>query len=142
MKPEQIKLVQSSFTQVQPVADQVAAVFYKRLFELDPTVRPLFKRNLDEQGVKLMASLTIVVHSLQRPDNIVPMVKRMGSRHAGYGVRNEHYATVGAALLWSLKSCLGEAFTEEVEAAWTEAYMLLAGLMQEAAAETAPALSV
>jgi hemoglobin-like flavoprotein len=142
MKGEQIKLVQNTFTQVQPIADKAAALFYNRLFELDPTLRPLFKRKLDEQGVKLMATLTIVVHSLDKPENIVGMVKRLGSRHVSYGVRDEHYDTVGAALLWTLKTALGEAFTADVEAAWTEAYYLLAGLMQEAAAELQPALNL
>jgi hemoglobin-like flavoprotein len=135
MKPEQIKLVQNSFTQVQPIADKAAAIFYSRLFELDPQLRPLFKHNLQDQGTKLMTTLAVVVHGLNKPENIAGMVKRLGSRHVGYGVRNEHYATVGAALLWTLKGALGEAFTEDVETAWTAAYMLLAGLMQEVTAE-------
>jgi hemoglobin-like flavoprotein len=142
MKQEQVKLVKDTFAQVQPIADVAAAMFYNRLFELDPELRPLFKRNLKEQGVKLMASLTVVVHSLDKPESIVGMVKRLGSRHAGYGVRHEHYDTVGAALIWTLKTALGEAFTAEVESAWVEAYNLLASLMQAAAAEVEPALSV
>jgi hemoglobin-like flavoprotein len=135
MKQEQIKLVQDTFAQVQPIADEAAAMFYRRLFELDPALRPLFKHNLEDQGVKLMTTLTVVVHSLNKPENITGLVKRLGVRHTGYGVRDEHYATVGAALLWTLKTALAEAFTGEVEAAWTEAYYLLAGLMQEAAVE-------
>jgi hemoglobin-like flavoprotein len=142
MKQEQVKLVKDTFAQVQPIADVAAAMFYNRLFELDPELRPLFKPNLKEQGVKLMASLTVVVHSLDKPESIVGMVKRLGSRHAGYGVRHEHYDTVGAALIWTLKTALGEAFTAEVESAWVEAYNLLASLMQAAAAEVEPALSV
>jgi hemoglobin-like flavoprotein len=142
MKLEHIKLVKNSFAQVQPIADKAAALFYNRLFELDPDLRPLFRHNLEEQGVKLMASLAVVVHGLEKPENIVGMVKRLGSRHAGYGVRNEHYETVGTALLWTLKQGLGEAFTADVEAAWAEAYYLLAGLMQEAAAELEPVPSL
>jgi hemoglobin-like flavoprotein len=85
MKPEQIRLVQSSFAQVQPIADQAAATFYSRLLRSGSIATAAFQAQPGGTGVKLIASLTIVVHSLQRPENIVPMVKRLGSRHAGYG---------------------------------------------------------
>ena len=81
----------------------------------------------------LMQTLTVVVKSLDKLDQIVPAVQALGRRHAGYGVRESHYATVGEALLWTLEQGLGEAFTPDVRAAWTEAYGTLATVMIEAA---------
>jgi hemoglobin-like flavoprotein len=135
MNTQQIKLVQDTFDQVEPIAADAAALFYSRLFELDPSLRPLFKTELKAQGAKLMASLKLVVRGLDRPETILPAARMLGQRHVSYGVTNEHYATVGAALLWTLEQGLGEAFTAEVNEAWTAAYTLLASIMQEAAAE-------
>jgi hemoglobin-like flavoprotein len=135
MKLEHVQLVQETFEQVRPIAETAAALFYGRLFELDPSLRHLFHGDMKQQGAKLMATLALAVNGLSQPETILPAVKHLGRKHAGYGVRDEHYATVGAALLWTLEQGLGEAFTPEVKAAWTEAYMLLAGVMQEAAAQ-------
>jgi hemoglobin-like flavoprotein len=65
----------------------------------------------------------------------VGAVKELGLRHVGYGVKDEHYDTVGSALLWTLGQGLGDEFTTELEDAWTKVYQLLAGTMKEAAAE-------
>ena len=135
MTPEQIDLVQNSFKLVAPIAEDAAALFYDRLFTLDPALRPLFKNDMKEQGRKLMQALSIVVKGLKRLDTILPAVQDLGRRHVHYGVRDEHYDTVGAALLWTLTQGLGDAFTPEVEDAWATAYGLLAGAMKEAAAE-------
>lgn len=136
MTPEQATLVQDSFRLVVPIKDQAAALFYGRLFELDPGTRPLFAgTDMAEQGAKLMATLGFVVAGLKRPAEVVPAAQALAKRHIGYGVVEAHYATVGAALLWTLGQGLGEAFTPEVEAAWTAAYTLLAGVMIAAAAE-------
>ena len=134
MTPDSKKLVQESWTLVEPIADTAAALFYGRLFELDPSLRPMFRGDMKEQGKKLMQMLTVVVRGLDRLDQLVPAVEALGRRHAGYGVRDEHYDTVAAALLWTLGQGLGDAFTPEVKAAWTEAYTLLATVMQRAAA--------
>ncbi len=133
----QIDLVKSSFTQVEPIAETAAGLFYQRLFELDPTLRPLFKRDLTEQGRMLMQMLAIAVHSLDRLDTVVPAVKALGQRHAGYGVQAAHYDTVGAALLWTLEQGLGDAFAPEVREAWTTVYLLLAETALAGALETA-----
>jgi hemoglobin-like flavoprotein len=133
MNAHQITLVQTTFDYVRPVADTAAAVFYNRLFELDPSLRKLFHANIAEQGKKLMAALAFVVANLNRPDAILPAVQELGRRHAGYGVEAGHYATVGAALLWTLDAALGDLFTFEAREAWTSAYTLLATVMQEAA---------
>ncbi|MCI0393446.1 MAG: globin domain-containing protein [Chloroflexi bacterium] len=138
MTPKQIELVQETFALVAPMADQAAALFYARLFTLDPSLRPLFRSNMDEQGKKLMATLTLVVRDLQQPETIIAAVQHLGQRHATYGVQPAHYNTVGSALLWTLNQGLGDRFTAEVEAAWTAAYTLLADLMLEAAAQTVP----
>ena len=132
MTPEQIELVQTSFTQVLPLADTAAALFYARLFELDPALRPMFRGDMHEQGRKLMTMLKMVVNGLTRLEALVPAIEALGRRHIGYGVRDEHYAVVGAALLWTLGQGLGESFTPETEAAWSAAYTILATVMQEA----------
>jgi hemoglobin-like flavoprotein len=136
MNSEQIMLVQTSFVLVLPIADTAAALFYQRLFELDPSLRPMFRGDIQEQGRKLMTMLKIVVNGLTRLDQLVPAVQELGRRHARYGVRDEHYDTVAAALLWTLGQGLGEAFTPEVEQAWVAAYMVLAGTMKAAAEMT------
>jgi hemoglobin-like flavoprotein len=137
MNTNQIELVQSSFAQVLPIADDAAALFYNRLFELDPALRPMFRGDLKEQGRKLMTMIGAVVSGLKTLDRIVPGIQALGARHAAYGVRDEHYDVVGAALLWTLATGLGEAFTDEVREAWTEAYTLLANTMKDAATEAA-----
>ncbi len=136
MHPEQIVCIQSSFAQVLPIADVAAALFYQRLFELDPRLRPLFSGDLSEQGRKLMTMLQVVVNGLTRLDALIPAVQTLGRRHVGYGVTDEHYETVGEALLWTLHQGLGEHFTPNVAAAWATAYALLADVMKQAAAET------
>jgi hemoglobin-like flavoprotein len=135
MNHEQIRLVQMSFEKVEPIAETAAMLFYGQLFTLDPSLRTLFHGDMKSQGQKLMAALKLVVKGLEKPETILPAVRSLGQRHVAYGVKDEHYATVGAALLWTLGQGLGEAFTHEVEEAWTTAYTLLATVMQEAAAE-------
>ena len=122
----QVELVQTSFESVAPIADVAADLFYDRLFEIDPTLRPMFSTDLSDQKKKLMHMLTVAVRGLTRLEQIIPAVEALGARHVNYGVRDEHYATVGAALLWTLGQGLGEAFTPEVEAAWTTVYTVLA----------------
>jgi len=132
MNLDAIALVQETITVVEPMA--TAGEFYGRLFVLDPSLRPLFTHDLELQGVRFMAALQVAVGGLSEPELMVTAVKQLGKRHAGYGVRVEHYHTFGEALLWTLEIQLGDRWTAEVAAAWTEAYYLLAGLMKEAAA--------
>ena len=134
MTPENQALVRDSFSKVVPIAPHVAALFYDRLFILDPTLRPLFKGDMNEQGRKLMAMIGTAVANLRKLDTILPVVQDLGRQHATYGVRAESYDTVGAALLWTLRQGLGDAFTPPVEAAWTEVYTILATVMKDAAA--------
>jgi hemoglobin-like flavoprotein len=131
--PRQAELVQSSWEQVKPISETAARLFYGRLFELDPELRPLFKSDLAEQGRKLLQMITLAVRGLSNLPALVPTVQDLGRRHVGYGVRRKDYDTVGAALLWTLEQGLGPAFTPEVKEAWTAVYTLLANTMQEAA---------
>src|SRR5262245_34925935 len=132
MTPKQVALVQSSWQSVQPVADAAAQIFYSTLFTLDPSLKHMFKGDMAEQGRKLMNMITFAVRGLSRLDVIVPAVQALGRRHAGYGVKDTHYATVGNALLATLKEGLGDDFTDDVRDAWSEAYGLLANTMKDA----------
>jgi hemoglobin-like flavoprotein len=135
MTPQQIKLVQSSFAKVAPIADLAADLFYSRLFEIAPDVRRLFPDDLSGQKKKLMGMLGTAVAGLGKLDTLVPAVQALGRRHAGYGVTAGHYVPVGAALLWTLEKGLGDAFTTETREAWATAYRLLADTMMDAARE-------
>jgi hemoglobin-like flavoprotein len=142
MTNEQIKLVQDSFRQVAPISETAAQLFYARLFELDPDLELLFKGNLSEQGRKLMQMLGVAVSSLDRMEQLLPVVRSLGARHVSYGVRDKDYDTVGQALLWTLRKGLGDAFTPEVEAAWTNVYVTLASAMQSGSATPEAAVAV
>jgi hemoglobin-like flavoprotein len=135
MTPKQIALVQASWKLVQPISDQAAALFYSRLFLLDPSLKRLFKSDMQEQGRKVMSMISLAVNSLARLESIVPAVQALGRRHAGYGVEARHYVTVGAALIWTLEQGLGKSFTKETEDAWRAAYGVLAATMQQATKE-------
>jgi hemoglobin-like flavoprotein len=135
MTPNQVKLVQQSFTKVLPIAPTAAQMFYARLFEIDPSLKLLFKGDMKEQGRMLMMMIAGAVRGLSNPPALIPVLKDLGARHVGYGVHDHHYDTVGNALIWTLQAGLGEDFTDEVCDAWVEAYKLLAGVMQQGARE-------
>jgi hemoglobin-like flavoprotein len=135
MTATQIALVQTTFRRVEPMLEAAAVMFYDRLFELNPSLRQMFHTSREDQARKLAQALTVVVRSIDRPDQLRGAVEALGRRHAGYGVRDEHYATVGSARLWTLEKGLGDAFTPDVEQAWTTAYLWLATIMQDAAKE-------
>ena len=137
MTPKQIDLVQATWDSVLPIQQQAATIFYDKLFAADPSLKALFKGDLEEQKVKLMKMIGIAVSSLDRLDEIVPAVQDLGRRHQIYGVKPKDYLTVGAALLGTLETGLGAAFTPDVKEAWASAYGILAQAMQEAAAEVA-----
>jgi hemoglobin-like flavoprotein len=134
MTPRQVALVQNSFKMIMPILEPATTLFYERLFRLHPALRPMFQGPLEEQARKLGHVLTVVVKGLSRPEQILGAVEELGRRHANYGVQPEHYDTVGDALLWTLQTGLGDAFTSEVREAWASAYLFLSTTMQEAAA--------
>ena len=133
MNPVEISLVKSSFQKVAPIADQAAALFYARLFELDPTLRELFHGDMAEQGRKLMAMIGLAVNGLDRPEALAPAVRQLGMRHAVYHVKDRHYDSVGAALIWTLEKGLGADFTADTRTAWNRVYWLLAETMKAGA---------
>jgi hemoglobin-like flavoprotein len=135
--PEQTTLVQRSFAQIVPIADTAAELFYGRLFELDPSLRPLFRGDMREQGRKLMQLLCVVVRGLDRPEVMLRALEGLGRRHANYGVTEAHFATVGAALLWTLEQGLGTVFTPEMADAWASVYAVLTTRIKDAMAEAA-----
>lgn len=135
MTPKQIELVQGSWKKVLPIADTAAELFYGKLFSLDPSLKPLFKGDMKQQGRKLMSMIGTAVGGLSRLDTIVPAVQDLGRRHVKYGVKDGHYDTVATALVWTLGQGLGDAFTAEVKEAWVTAYGILAKTMKDAAAQ-------
>lgn len=135
MTPQQKELVQQTWTMVVPIADTAAELFYGRLFELEPSYRAMFKHDMTEQGRKLMKTINIAVTALDDVEPLIPVLKKMGADHVGYGVKERDYNVVGAALIWTLEKGLGDAFTDEVKNAWGAVYEVLASVMKEGAAE-------
>ena len=131
----QQQLVRASFERVLPVQETVTALFYERLFRLDPRLKVLFKGDINEQGHKLMTMMSTVVdhsHCLRR---LVPALRELGRRHDSYGAADRDYDTVAAALIWALEHELGAHFTPETRGAWTACYGILADEMKAAAHE-------
>ena len=138
MTPAQKELVQSTWTQIRPISDSTAKLFYNRLFEIDPSTCDLFRStDMMKQRQMLMHVIGVAVAGLDRLDSLTGTIEDLGRRHAGYGVQDEHYDNVGAALLWTLEQSLGRAWTPEAAAAWTEVYGVLAGIMRRAQREVA-----
>ena len=129
MQPAQIILVKSSFESVKPIAAQAAELFYRRLFEIAPNVKPLFRGDMAEQGRKLMATLAAVVGGLDQLDSVLPAASALAKRHVVYGVKPDDYASVGEALLWTLERGLGASWTAETAEAWATAYGVLSHYM-------------
>jgi hemoglobin-like flavoprotein len=128
-----ILVVKNTWSYIVFQSEEVSLLFYTKLFELDPSLRPLFRGNLEEQGKKLMDMLTMIISRLQRLQDIETEVRALGHRHVSYGTRPEHYQTVGQALLWSLENALGDRWTEETSQAWAEAYNRMASTMLQGA---------
>ena len=134
----QIYLVKETWSKVIPISETAATLFYDRLFETSPHLAPMFDGvELVSQRQKLVKAINMVVISLERIDSLIPTISELGQRHVGYGVEESHYSHVGAALLWALETGLGDEWSTEAEAAWTNAYQLLAGVMIDGARESA-----
>ena len=130
------RIVQSSFAELAP---QMGRIFYAELFALDPTLRTLFVGNIERQGDKLVQMIGAAVNLLDQPRRLMPVLRQLGQRHVGYGVRRSHYDVVGLALVRTLELTLGNRFTDEVRAAWIKFYRLVATTMMAAADELADA---
>ncbi|GHN02191.1 hemoglobin [Cytophagales bacterium WSM2-2] len=135
MTPRQIELVENSWDYVLMNTAEAGIIFYNKLFELDPSLRAMFKEDIKSQSQKLVSLITFAVHKLNTLDEIISDVKALGARHKGYKVKPAHYTTVAEALLWTLGQGLGEQWTEEVKEAWVSLYTVLSKTMIEAAEE-------
>jgi len=123
-------LVQDSFASLAPLLEDAAALFYRRMFELDPMIRRIFPEDMGSQHRKLAQMLTAAVKGLDHLEQLVPVLQDLGQRHAAYGVSKRYYETGGAALLWTLEKGLGPAFTPELKEAWATVYAFLTMTMQ------------
>lgn len=128
---QQKALVQESFKKVVPISDQAADIFYKKLFEYDPSLKKLFKKNMKAQGKMLMATLKVAVEGLDDIGRLVPVLQKLADTHVGYGVSVDDYTPVGNALIYTLKTGLGAEFTPELKKAWIVAYQTIANTMRE-----------
>jgi hemoglobin-like flavoprotein len=137
MTNEQVNLVRKSFEKIVPISDNAAALFYAKLFDINPKLRALFRNDMKEQGRKLMQVITYAVESLDDIETIIPQVRALGARHAGYGVVDRDYETVETALLWTFEKALSREFTPKMRAAWTAVYNLLAQTMKEGSRQPA-----
>ena len=137
MKPPHKHLIRKSFATVEAHGSIAALIFYRRLFELDPELRPLFKGDIEVQAKKLTDMLGSLISLLEQGGALEAELEAMGARHAGYGVQDSHYATVGEALLTMVEEVLGDDYTAETEEAWTILYQAVEMLMKRGAAAAA-----
>lgn len=141
MTPHQIGLVQKTWALAEPLGDTVTTLFYGRLFELDPSLRALFRKNMLDQGRSLRVMLSMVTAGLTQPEQLMPALEACGRRHMAYRIEDRHYDTVHEALIWTLEQTLREIFTPEVREAWSATYALMAQIMKDAAAEEAASVA-
>ncbi|MBL9145489.1 MAG: hypothetical protein JNM99_17565 [Verrucomicrobiaceae bacterium] len=135
MSPDQVHLIRKSFAELSRHDHVAALVFYRRLFEIDPTLRPLFVGDIEQQAKKLIDMLAALISMLERPVGLDMELRAMGARHADYGVKDEHYATVGGALIDMLSEVLGNKFTPAAREAWLALYGAVEATMKRGAAD-------
>jgi hemoglobin-like flavoprotein len=133
MNPDQVQLLRESFARIEQQADIAALVFYRHLFTLAPELRPLFNTNIEVQSRKLMDSLRYTIATIEKPEELVPVLEGLGRRHIAYGTKDEHYAVVTQALGQMLAEVLGNKFTAPTAAAWQEALSFVCTTMQRGA---------
>ncbi|MBD0255284.1 MAG: hemin receptor [Cytophagales bacterium] len=124
-----ILAVKTSWSYVMRDAEEAGTLFYRKLFQLDPSLRLLFKHDIDAQAGKLTDMVTYIIARLQRMDDIERVITALAARHVQYGTRPEHYRTVGEALLSTLETVLGDRWDKDTRAAWTDVYGLVATTM-------------
>ena len=133
MTPAQLELVRASYATLPDGGAAMAADFYRNLFELAPQTRVLFATEPDVMAVKFSAELAAIVEAITSYETFAPRVRELAVRHVTYGVQPQHYRAVGQALIRALAAHLGEAWDDDLEAAWRRAYNLVSELMMEAA---------
>lgn len=133
MDEHTITILETTFAQFAKGKEESAALFYERLFALDPSLRRLFTHTeMKSQQAKLMAALAIVIGNLRNFDQVAPTLQSLGAKHVAYGVEESHYETVGNALIQTLALYFGSAFTNEIREIWTAAYGAVSGVMIDA----------
>ena len=137
MTPEQVTIIKSNFAQVIGQKEAVGLMFYERLFTIAPEVKPLFRGDLKAQSRKLMDTLALAIGMLRDMPTLMTTLEGLAKRHVAYGVKDEHYAKVGEALLWTLEKGLGTTFTADAKSAWTALYGAVSDVMRKAAARPA-----
>ena len=132
--------LETSFDLIAPRGEELVDVFYTRLFETAPAVKPLFANtNLQMQKTMLLATLVLLRKSLRDLESIAPKLHQLGARHVAYGALPEHYPVVAEVMLASMAEIAGDLWTDEIEAAWAGALGLVATAMLEGAAEAGEA---
>ena len=135
MNGAQVYLLRKSFNSLEKQAHVAALAFYRRLFALDPSLRPLFKSDIEAQAKKFMEMLAFTLSMSERPDALALELRELGARHIAYGVRAQYYETVGKALIDMLTEVLAGDFTPAVREAWTEFYRFMTEAMKQGAAQ-------
>lgn len=86
MNTSRIALVRDSWHEVERIAPAAAALFYEKLFTADPGLRPLFRGDMQVQGVRLMQMIGAAVSRLDDLPTLLPVLRDLGMRHAGYAM--------------------------------------------------------
>jgi hemoglobin-like flavoprotein len=129
MTDRQILLVKNSWSYLIIKSEEAGLLFYNRLFEIAPELKPMFKTEQKDQSRKLITMVTLIVSKLQKLEEIQEEIKNLAIRHRRYGVDTAYYRIVGAALLWTIQRALPEKWTDELEEAWVEVYALISESM-------------
>jgi methyl-accepting chemotaxis protein len=124
-----LRALETSFDLIAPRGDDLMDEFYSRLFIAAPAVRPLFPDDMRRQKTMLLAALVLLRKSLRDLSGITPKLRELGARHVAYGAKPEHYPVVGAALIGAMGAIAGNAWTEDYEVAWAEAFDIVAATM-------------
>jgi hemoglobin-like flavoprotein len=136
--PEQVAMVQASFTELGPRTPDLAARFYERLFEAAPACRTMFSEDPAVQEALFASELAAIARSISQFDAFTTRTRHLGARHRAYGVTYSHYETAGHVLLDALADTLGPAFGDDVRDAWRLAFDMMAETMMQGAADATP----
>lgn len=130
-----VRMIRESFQAVTDRADEVTKFFYSMLFSIDPPTRDLFPANMETQRDRLLQALVHIVQQVDKPEELNPYLEQLARDHRKFGVLTKHYESVGIALIAAVKRHAGDAWSDDVERAWAEAYTSIARVMQEATVE-------
>ena len=129
LSPQTIQIVKATAPAVAPQAEAITRRFYTLMFAGNPEVQAYFNQAHQHSGGQQKALAGAICAYAANIDNLAvlgPAVELIAQKHCSLGIQPEHYPIVGRHLLAAIKDVLGEAATDEVIAAWGEAYGLLA----------------